>query len=108
MLGVTRQVNANRALKLVSDLPSPPGAGVYWDCTSPGSGCVVHGAATTSRRTPAHDETLAAATAEINRILSEYTRKEEIRTEGRTEVAVFRPCIMTTAAGLFLAWTRVE
>lgn len=68
-----------------------------WKCPNPGTDCVIHRLTTTAARTAIHDEPLARATVEINRILEQAAAKAP-----RPEQSL---CILFTPDGPMLAWT---
>lgn len=68
-----------------------------WVCPKPGENCVIHIRASHAARTISHDDTLAAATEEINRVLEQAA--------ARTPRPDQSLCLLFTPDGPMLAWT---
>lgn len=68
-----------------------------WKCPNSGTDCVIHTSLTSAARTVSHDDALAAATAEISRILDQAAARPPRPDQ--------RLCLLFTPDGPMLAWT---
>ncbi len=97
LLGIQPSGRAAGATRLAEVFWPYPGGPEFWKCVRPGNDCEVSPRLNAAARTASHDERLAAATEEINRILEQAAQKSPGSDRSL--------CLLFTPDGPMLTWT---